>query len=296
MNRCALTTPEAHFEQSTMTACSQKPRRLWSPEEDDCLVRARILLGTSAPWSQVAKLVAGRTGPECCDRFHKNIKKSARWRKNAPQLELELKPLADDAYDLEEFSFEAILGLGEQTHLGSVVTTEDGHDVLNSLMMQGGLYPPELEHPQDQREQGQRDKATQLGATGAATAAVQALGTKESVPKATLGAVRFKKVAAPVKRFDSTINKPGAISKAVLLAPITKLSYLGCSSPRQQSLASQFKKINSQMATSPKPKRVRQDASPECKTESRTESTTESMKFIPGVSAGMMFNAVAIRC
>ena len=291
MNHFALTDPKAQLSlQSPFKKGVLKLRR-WTKDEDERVIEARQILGESAPWAQIADMVTGRSGAECRDRFHNNIVNSAQWRKRAPLVTLDLKEaLADDACALEEFSFEAVLGLGEQAHLGSVVTTDDGHDALSSLMLQGGLYPSAVDEL-EQLEQQEQEQREQLEMPSAVPSTV-CVGVKEQEQHTELsspshGVVRFKEIGVPGRRFDSIRKNNGSISKAVLCAPITKLSYLNHCSSRQESLSSLFKKINAQMASPPKPKRSRRGAP--------LGRSTESMEPMPGVSMGMVFNSIAIR-
>jgi hypothetical protein len=286
MNHFALTDPKAQLSlQSPFRKGVLKLRR-WTKDEDERVIEARQILGESAPWAQIADMVTGRSGAECRDRFHNNLVYSAPWRKRAPSTTFDLKEaLSDDARALEEFSFDAILGLGEQAHLGSVVTADDGHDALSSLLLQGGLYPSAVD------ELEQLEQLEQLEMPSAAPSAV-CVGVQEqeqhTEPSSPLrGVVRFKETSVHGRRLDSIRKNNGSISKAVLCMPITKLSYLNHSSPRQESLSSLFKKVNARMASPPKPKRSRRSAPLGC--------STESMEPIPGVSAGIVFNSAAIR-
>lgn len=292
MDRFALTGLHTQLELQNPFMKPVLQLRKWTKEEDERVIQARHILGESAPWAQIADMVTGRSGAECRDRFHKNIVKSARWRKRVQSTDpdtgkLPVEELGEHA--LEEFSFEAILGLGEQTHLGSVVTTKDAHDVLSSLTLQGGLYPNVVEAlAMDAKQPEQPDQfEAPASSPGTVRAGVQAQEPCAELPSAPRGVVRFKDIGVPVQRFDSIRKNNGSITKAVLNAPITKLSHMKHCSSRQESLSSLFKKINAQMASPPKAKRARRGAPPGC--------STESMEPVPGVSKGMLFNSLAIR-
>lgn len=290
MDDFALTSPQLQFEASNPFSEGVLKLRKWTKEEDERVIQARNVLGESAPWAKIADLVTGRSGAECRDRFRKNIVKSARWRKRAQSAAPDngkLPAQEMNEHALEEFSFEAILGLGEQAHLGSVVTTEDGHDLLSSLMLQGGLYPSEVEEPDSAKQPQLPQQSEPVPSPVTACAIVQVQEPRVELPRAPRGVVRFKDIDVSVQRFQSIRENNGSISKAVLRAPITKLSYLNHCYSRQEPLSSTFKKINAQMASPPKPKRMRRGAPPEC--------NAESMEPIPGVSKGMLFNSCAIR-
>lgn len=55
----------------------------WTEDEDKRLIDTLVKLG-NVPWKTVAKSVKGRTSNQCRDRFHKSIKKAARYRNMIP--------------------------------------------------------------------------------------------------------------------------------------------------------------------------------------------------------------------
>jgi len=119
----------------------------WTEDEDRLLIASLAKLG-NVHWKSIATGVPGRTGSECRDRFHKTIKKSAKYRdiipdsvlngrrrpvpvsvptppvdatiEDADLLALDL-PLDFDDSAVDTFSFEGMLQLGALPHLAQPV-------------------------------------------------------------------------------------------------------------------------------------------------------------------------------
>jgi len=78
----ALSLPPLHMGNSTIDGqmagtSKQTLRRPWTSEEDEFLRAAVDRLG-AASWSEIAKVVVGRTGKQCRERWHNQISPSVR--------------------------------------------------------------------------------------------------------------------------------------------------------------------------------------------------------------------------
>lgn len=63
-----------HKKPPISSKAKSKKRRKWSPAEDDMLRSAVATLGRDAPWSEIAELVPGRTGPQVAQRWRKTVR------------------------------------------------------------------------------------------------------------------------------------------------------------------------------------------------------------------------------
>ena len=127
----------------------------WTEDDDRLLIETLVKVG-KVPWKNVAMCMRGRAASQCRDRFHKHIKKAAKYRNLIPQHVLDYRrhlsaipatddeldakaveeafsdALAEDLFSIElpedlcagsgdKFSFEEIYELGAMPHLAQPV-------------------------------------------------------------------------------------------------------------------------------------------------------------------------------